>query len=434
MKNIFITIATGLLAAGIFTYPSANAQVPEKISYQAIIRNTNGQLVTNQVISIQISILQNSEDGIPVYTEIQDPESNENGLVSLEIGTGITTDEFSDIDWTKGPYFIKTGIDPTGGTNYNIEGASQLLSVPYAFHARTTDSIAGGIKIKEDDPVFLASAAAGITETDTASWNKKLDSYFESQNLGDVLSKGNNGQTLQIKNIADPTEDQDAATKTYVDALKKKVSAMEDMLIEAGLYKLTDIDTNQYTVAVFGDQVWMTQNLKVTRYPDGNPIPLVGEEIQGTFLEDPAWADLADNNTDDAYCVLWNGDALYTWAAAMGDNAVSSSSNPSNVQGVCPDGWHLPSALEITELMDYLETHEDEAGSFQLSGWREGELGSVITEMPHNYTGMLWSATEESETKAFGLRTYRFYQLDQVEMSLISYLKSYGLYVRCVRD
>jgi len=267
-----------------------------------------------------------------------------------------------------------------------------------------------------------------------ASWNNKLDSYYESQNLGDVLSKGNDGLTLQIKNIADPTEDQDVATKMYVDRLKKKVSAMEDMLIDAGLFKLADIDSNQYEVADFGGQVWMTQNLKVTRYPDGNPIPLVGEEIQGTYQEDTAWANLADNNTDDAYCVLWNGDALYTWAAAMGDNAVSSSSNPSNIQGLCPDGWHLPSAAEITELIDYLESHEDEAMSFQLSGWREGKLGAVITEMPHQYTGMLWSATEENETKAFILKTSRFYQSVEILMDLNSNFKSYGLYVRCIKD
>ena len=114
---------------------SSFAQAPEKMSYQAVIRDASNALVTNQQVGMQISILQGST---AVYEETQTPTSNTNGLVTLEIGTGtIVSGIFSSIDWSADTYFIKIETDPAGGTNYTITGTSQLLSVPYALHAKT---------------------------------------------------------------------------------------------------------------------------------------------------------------------------------------------------------------------------------------------------------------------------------------------------------
>jgi uncharacterized protein (TIGR02145 family) len=117
---------------------------------------------------------------------------------------------------------------------------------------------------------------------------------------------------------------------------------------------ITDYDGNRYPTVEIGEQCWMAENLSVTHYSDGTPIPHVTDNTE--------WGNLEDNNTDDAYCYYNNNPeeetsiygALYTWAAAMGDNAVSSSSNPSGVQGACPDGWHLPSDDEWTQMEIYL--------------------------------------------------------------------------------
>jgi hypothetical protein len=113
------------------------------ISYQAVIRNSSNQLVANTTISMRINILHGTSIGASVYTETQTPITNANGLVTIKIGTGITSDNFSDINWADGPYFIKTETDPTGGTNYTISGTSQLLSVPYALHSKTADAVLG---------------------------------------------------------------------------------------------------------------------------------------------------------------------------------------------------------------------------------------------------------------------------------------------------
>ncbi len=168
MKMIYSMIA------GVLITVSAFAQSPEKMSYQAVVRDGENNLVSSTTVGIQVSILQGSANGTAVYTETQTPTTNANGLFSLEIGEGtVVSGDFSAIDWANGPYFIKTETDPTGGTNYTITGTSQLLSVPYALHAKSAETITGGIT--ENDPIFGASVASGITAADTTNWNNKQD-------------------------------------------------------------------------------------------------------------------------------------------------------------------------------------------------------------------------------------------------------------------
>lgn len=126
MRKLLSIIAT------IFLFATVYAQSPQKMSYQAVIRNGSNALVISHVVGMKISILQGSLSGTPVYTETQTPTTNANGLVSIEIGGGTG---FDAINWANGSYYIQTETDPTGGTNYSISGASQLLSVPYALYA-----------------------------------------------------------------------------------------------------------------------------------------------------------------------------------------------------------------------------------------------------------------------------------------------------------
>jgi len=116
------------------------AQAPNAMSYQAVIRDANDQLLNNVTVGMQISILQSSPSGSAVYVERQSPETNTNGLISIEIGSGTpVSGSFSTIDWSAGPYFIKTETDPSGGSSYSISGTSQLMSVPYALYAEKTN-------------------------------------------------------------------------------------------------------------------------------------------------------------------------------------------------------------------------------------------------------------------------------------------------------
>ena len=140
MKRIFTIAVTLVMTVSVW------AQAPEKMSYQAVVRDANNELVSQQTVGMQLSILQGSASGTAVYAETQTPTTNINGLVSLEIGTGtVVSGNFATINWANGPYFIKTETDPTGGTSYTITGTTQLMSVPYALHAKT----AGKVSTKE---------------------------------------------------------------------------------------------------------------------------------------------------------------------------------------------------------------------------------------------------------------------------------------------
>jgi len=137
MKRIITLFAAVLLTATI-----AHAQTPEKMSYQAVVRDANNDLIKDTQIGMQISILKSSASGTAVYVETQSPTTNTNGLATVEIGSGtIVSGDFSAIDWSAGSYFIKTEIDPAGGTSYTITATSQLLSVPYALYAKTAENV-----------------------------------------------------------------------------------------------------------------------------------------------------------------------------------------------------------------------------------------------------------------------------------------------------
>jgi len=97
MKRILTILTAVLLTTNVFT------QSPEKMSYQAIVRNSDDQLVTDKQVGMQISILHGSATGAVVYIETQTPSTNANGLISIEIGGGVG---FNTINWSDGPYFL----------------------------------------------------------------------------------------------------------------------------------------------------------------------------------------------------------------------------------------------------------------------------------------------------------------------------------------
>ncbi len=204
---------------------------------------------------------------------------------------------------------------------------------------------------------------------------------------------------------------------------------------------VTDIDNNTYATVVIGEQEWMTENLKVTRYANGTPIPYVSENEDwknlGTNDKAYTWA---DPDTQGHY------GALYTWGAAT--NGQASEANPSGVQGVCPDGWHLPSRAEWLALRDYIglrpgdalkathgwgdqERHNgfDVFGFNGLPGGYRNSLSGAYQQSPR-FSGSWWSATDLSGGRAHGFTLHAFQQFIMPEQSP----RPMGYAVRCVKN
>jgi hypothetical protein len=173
MKKTITFFCLILVATGLF------AQAPAKLSFQAVVRNSNGELLKNSNVGFRIQVLQSSEFGAAVYVETHESTTNENGLVSLEIGGGtVVAGKLDTLDWKKGPYFLKTEIDPDGGTNYTITGTTQLLSVPYALYAETANYPAGMVTLA------TAPVTGDMLLFDGTGWK--------------ALPKGNDGQVLTM--------------------------------------------------------------------------------------------------------------------------------------------------------------------------------------------------------------------------------------------
>lgn len=222
---------------------------------------------------------------------------------------------------------------------------------------------------------------------------------------------------------------------------------------------LTDYDGNSYQTIQIGNQLWMAENLRVTHYSDGTAIPLVEDKADWVALE----------GTGKAYCWYnnayghWPYGAIYTWTAAM-NGAGSSNASPSGVQGVCPDGWHLPSDAEWKELEISLGMSQEEADVIELRGtdegsqlagysalWDDGELkndpafgSSGFTARPagaRTATGgdflslgtraYFWSATEADDNTTAYTRNIHY---DSTAVYRQYYMKNIGSSVRCVKN
>ena len=251
MKNVLLC----LIALLIFNISSL-AQAPEKFKYQAIITDNKDHPVRNKTIGLEISILQSNLNGIIVYQETFTTRTSNDGLVNLEIGTGmITSGVFSDINWGMGPYYLGIAVDMNGSGNYISMGASQLLSVPYALYAKQAQAVDGdndtdptneielpetanendilvfngtawvALANEDGDPTNelelpeVDGAAGQVLTTDgegMVSWQTPVGASLES-----LLIENNDGGLNQIKNIEYPGDEHDVAIKGYVDIISQ---------------------------------------------------------------------------------------------------------------------------------------------------------------------------------------------------------------------
>jgi hypothetical protein len=174
-----------LIVVAVFIATISTAQTPQAIKYQAVIRDLNGNIFANKNVTLQIGIVQDSDDGSVVYSELFESISNSFGLIDIEIGNGNSpTSDFSKINWADGKYFIKVELDIGGGNNFQLMGISPLLSVPYALLAQNAvNEFSGEYKDLKNQPILF--------DGEWTSINGKPDfaQVAESGNYNDLKNK-----------------------------------------------------------------------------------------------------------------------------------------------------------------------------------------------------------------------------------------------------
>lgn len=114
---------------------------PDAFNYQTVVRNSEGVPMSDQEVSFRMSVRQGSANGTIVYQETHSANTNEHGLVSFRIGEGSSSDELADVNWGNNSHYLQTELDPEGGNSYEDMGTTQLVSVPYALHAKSAEDV-----------------------------------------------------------------------------------------------------------------------------------------------------------------------------------------------------------------------------------------------------------------------------------------------------
>ncbi len=200
-----------------------------------------------------------------------------------------------------------------------------------------------------------------------------------------------------------------------------------------------DIEGNVYKIVTIGNQVWMAENLKVTKYNDGTEIPLETDNTAWSNLSSPGYCYYDNSLTNkETY------GALYNWYA------VSSSTNGG--KNVCPVGWHVPSDSEWTTLTNYIGGTSQGNKLKSTSGWinfdtkkPEGNgtddygfsgIPSGIRSYDLGYFALIgsygywWSSTFNTTNTAW----YHRLNSNNSDVDRIDGFNSYGMSIRCIQD
>jgi uncharacterized protein (TIGR02145 family) len=216
-----------------------------------------------------------------------------------------------------------------------------------------------------------------------------------------------------------------------------------------GSIKATDVEGYTYSTVVIGEQCWLKENLRTTRYANGGFVNLGDGDGYRRFYPN-----------DDAGNVATYG-YLYNWAAVM-HGSTSSETNPSGVRGICPAGWHVPSDAEWTQLTDYVRSRNsylcnddvnniakalastsgwlsnaiechvgNDMGSNNASGFNAFPAGSFSgTAAEFGQYANFWTATEVDGEYALARYIYNAGS----DVQNFDEEKSYAFSVRCVRN
>lgn len=382
------------------------AQKPNNLSYQAVLRNVNNTLMINIKVGMRISIIKGSEFGPSVYVETQNPKTNMNGLISLQIGAGdFIYGNYRTIDWSEGPYFLKTEIDPFGGTDYTIISVQQILSVPfsmYADHAKFADTIIGDID--ENDPIFSKSVAQSITRANISAWNNKVDSTVESDPI--FMNWNKSYHDLSAKpSIGD-------SIRAIANGSETKLSAGQHISI-SGSGTLTSpysIQANNVFTHYIGE--YFEGGIVFHIYRDSVGIEHGLIVSQSDLSMDSQWSSidtLIGNNAKST----WNG--FSNTQAISNDTTIliSAAKACKNLVQANYSDWYLPSIDELYIMFSHrfdINRRLSQVNGSQLIGlsfyWSSTELDKTDALSVNTITGIIAQDAKSTMKKVRAIRKY----------------------------
>ncbi len=267
---------------------SVFSQAPQNIPYQAVVRNTDGSVLSNTPLTMTFKIHDVSATGTVVYEENHTTSSNAQGLVALNVAGGTPiTGTFNTINWGNGAKFLHVLMNADNGV---VDlGTQQMMSVPYALYADDVN-----VRVSNSgDSLFIGdqfSIVPGVSAANPISMS----------NYGSVLLPGN--ATCQSEYIS-----------------VTGCGGQDSLLYFDRYYNLVEI----------GGQCWFAENLATDKYRNGNSIPIGEANMQWQNISTGFYTTY---NNEIANDLIFG--KLYNWYTTV------------DPRGVCPTGWHVPSDCE----------------------------------------------------------------------------------------
>ena len=334
----FIKIKIALLITAIVFSISSFAQAPNKMSYQAVIRDASNNLVANQSVGVRISILKGSASGSSVFVETHSATTNANGLVSVEIGNGTNVSgSISGINWGTDAYFIKTETDPTGGTSYSISATNQLLSVPYALSSEK----ASDMELLDLNDVTGNPTAGQVLKWDGTTWKPQNDL---TGGTGGSYSAGS-GITISGSNVISADLGTDIATSEIQNNAVTTAKIANDAITAP---KIDDMGATSGQVMQYNGTNWAPATPATgSTYTAGSGIAISGSNaISATLGTDISTAEIQNNAVTTAK-IATNA----VTANELANNAVTNpklANNAVNTVNIANDAVTAPKIAQMS--------------------------------------------------------------------------------------
>jgi uncharacterized protein (TIGR02145 family) len=289
------------------------AQAPQGFTYQGVATDNNGFELQNQNIGIKASLLSSSATGTTVWQETHTTTTDTFGLFNVTIGEGTSTNNgssatFSEIDWGAASHYMKVEIDVNGGSNFVHVGTSQMMSVPYALYAENVHNL------------NMDSILGAVYDSINASGTMSVSAF------GDTLTL--NGQNIIVPGIS---------LQNFPSSLFGSV---------------TDIDGNTYQTVLIGNQEWMTVDLRVTKFSNGDLI----DQITGT------------NNSNSSTCTN-PGYIINNSFGNFGTKLWYNLFVIRDSRNICPLGWHVATDQEYIQVLDIFGSRDTTSAYYINNNW-----------------------------------------------------------------